>query len=239
MCGRYVAAAPASVLAEYFAIDEVREELPGPSWNVAPTDPVPAIVVRRDKRLLGVLRWGLVPSWAKDAASAARTINARAESLATKPAFRTAFARRRCLLPADGFYEWERRPDGSRRPWFFHRADGAPLALAGLWELWRDPSAVNDEAALLRSCAVVTVGANALVGDVHDRMPAVLDARDWDLWLDPHTRDLGRLASLLGPADPRMLDGRVVGPRVNRVANNDPSLVEPAGGLSGLDRQDR
>jgi putative SOS response-associated peptidase YedK len=215
-------------LAEYFAVEEVRAEPPGPSWNVAPTDPVPSVLVRRERRLLGWLRWGLVPSWAKDARGAARSINARSESLASKPAFRSAFARRRCLLPADGFYEWQRLADGTRQPWLFRRADGAPLAMAGLWEVWRDPSVAEHEGELLRTCAVVTTGANTLMAPIHDRMPVLLEARDWAAWLDPATEDLEGLAALLVPADPRVLDCYPVTPRVNSVRENDAGLLEPA-----------
>jgi putative SOS response-associated peptidase YedK len=215
-------------LAEYFAVEEVRAEPPGPSWNVAPTDPVPSVLVRRERRLLGWLRWGLVPSWAKDARGAARTINARSESLGSKPAFRSAFARRRCLLPADGFYEWQRLADGTRQPWLFRRADGAPLAMAGLWEVWRDPSVAEHEGELLRTCAVVTTGANTLMAPIHDRMPVLLEARDWAAWLDPATEDLEGLAALLVPADPRVLDCYPVTPRVNSVRENDAGLLEPA-----------
>jgi putative SOS response-associated peptidase YedK len=245
MCGRYVATSPPGVLAEYFAVDGVRAEPPGPSWNVAPTDPVPAVLVRREQRLLGWLRWGLVPSWSKDTRGAARTINARAESLVSKPAFRSAFARRRCLLPADGFYEWERRPDRSTQPWYFHRADGAPLAMAGLWEVWRDPAVAGRQAGrqtegdaerredgLLRTCAVVTTGANTLMAPIHDRMPVLLEPGDWATWLDPTPEDntdvhRDALVRLLVPADPRLLDCYRITTRINSVRNNDAGLLEP------------
>ena len=222
MCGRYVATTPAGVLGDYFAVDEVRGETDAPSWNVAPTDPVPAVVVRQERRLLGVFRWGLVPSWATDRSGAARQINARAETVTTKPAFRAAFARRRCLLPADGFYEWERRDDGTKQPWFIHRADGAPLAMAGLWEVWRD-----GEGELLRTCTVVTTRANALVEPLHDRMPVLIEPEQWAGWLDPDSPDLGGLEGLLVPCDPRLLDRYAVTQRVNSVRNNGPELLEP------------
>jgi putative SOS response-associated peptidase YedK len=226
MCGRYVATTAPEVLAEYFAVDEVRAEPPPPSWNVAPTDPVPAIVVRDERRLLGQLRWGLVPSWAKDRTGAARMINARAETVATKAAFRAAFARRRCLLPADGFYEWERNPDGTKRPWFIHRADSAPMALAGLWEVWRSP-----DGEWARTCAVVTTSANAFMAPIHDRMPVVVDHADWAQWLDPSFEDIDHVRSLLVPADPRLLERHCVDTRVNSVRNNGPELVLAAGSV--------
>jgi putative SOS response-associated peptidase YedK len=224
MCGRYVATTSAEVLAEYFAVDETRAEPPAPSWNVAPTDTVPAVLVRRESRLLGALRWGLVPSWSKSATGAARMINARAETVTTKPAFRAAFERRRCLLPADGFFEWQRGVDGSRQPWYVHRADGAPLAMAGLWEVWRPE---HSEAELLRTCAVVTTSANELMAPVHDRMPVLIDPDRWKAWLDPSNSDLDGLRALLVPADPRLLERYTVTTRVNSVRNNDPELLGP------------
>lgn len=226
VCGRYVASSPPAVLAAYFDVDEVRSVPEGPSWNVAPTDPVPAVAVRHEQRLLGVFRWGLIPSWSTDGAGAAGRINARAETVRDKPSFRSAFARRRCLLPATGFYEWQRRPDGSRQAWFIRRADDAPMAMAGLWDAWR-----GDDGQLVRSCAVLTTAANALMAPIHDRMPVLIDAREWTLWLDPSNDDVGALAQLLGPADDRLLQRYPVTARVNSVRNNGPELVEPDGSV--------
>jgi putative SOS response-associated peptidase YedK len=223
MCGRYVATSPPDVLAEYFAVDEVRAEAEGPSFNVAPTDMVPAVVSRGGQRRLGLLRWGLVPSWSKDTRGAARMINARAESLRTKPAFRTAFSRRRCIIAADGFYEWQRHA-GGKQPWLIHRADGAPLAMAGLWELWRP----TEDAEWVRTCAIVTTPANGLMAPIHDRMPAVLEPRDWELWLDEDEDDPDELDGLLRPAADHLLERYRVSDRVNSVRNNGPELLEPA-----------
>jgi putative SOS response-associated peptidase YedK len=223
VCGRYVAVSPPGVLAGYFAVDEVRDDPPAPSYNVAPTDRVAAIVVRRERRLLGPLQWGLVPSWSPDASGGARMINARAESVASKPAFRAALSRRRCIIPADGFYEWRR--DGARRePWFFRRADQAPMAMAGLWELWRP----NEADEWLRTCAIVTTVANDIVASVHHRMPVLLDAADWATWLEPHEREIDHVLPLLVPADNRTMEGYQVSERVNSVRNNGPELLEPA-----------
>jgi len=244
VCGRYVAATAPVVLAEYFEVKKVRTEPEGPSWNVAPTDDVPAVTERAGARRLETLRWGLVPSWAKDTRSAARLINARAESVATAPSFRAAFARRRCLLAADGFFEWERRPGRPgergpgepgpgerrpgergqrRRPWYIQRADGAPLAMAGLWEVWR-----SDDGELLRTCTVVTTAANQLVARLHNRMPVLLPHQAWAVWLDPDNHDTPELAKLLVPADERLLVCHPVSTAVNNVRNNGPELIEPA-----------
>jgi putative SOS response-associated peptidase YedK len=220
MCGRYVASTPTAVLADWFAVDEVALEPDGPSWNVAPTDPVPAVVTRRDgRRRLGVLRWGLVPSWAKDPSGAARMINARSETVLDKPAFRGAFARRRCLLPADGFYEWERP---RKRAWFVHAAAGRPLAMAGLWEVWHGPTGE-----VVRTCSILTTAANAAMRPLHDRMPVFVDPQDWGTWLDPANDDVASLTSLLVPAPDGLLALHPVGPRVNSVRNNAPDLIEP------------
>jgi putative SOS response-associated peptidase YedK len=224
MCGRYGASTPPSVLAEEFDVDEVVVEDQAPSYNVAPTDPVPAIAVNRaGSRVLGQFSWGLVPSWEPDRKGAARRINARAETVLDKPAFRNAFARRRCLLPADGFYEWERRPDGSKQPWFVHRADGRPMAMAGLWEVWRE----TDDAPLLRTCTVITTAANDLMQPVHDRMPVILERPSWSGWLDRDSFDADALSGLLIPAGDDVLIRHRVSNQVNSVRNNGPDLVEP------------
>jgi putative SOS response-associated peptidase YedK len=228
MCGRFVSAAPASDLAAYLDVDEVVDER-APSWNVAPTDPVYAVAVRRGARTLGTFRWGLVPSWAKDPGVGARMINARAETLTKK--FGPAFERRRCLIPADGFYEWEKLDDGTRQPYYIHRADGAPLTFAGLWEFWRDP---RDNGRELRTCTIITTDANDLVRPIHDRMPVVLAPSDWERWLDRDSHDVAALAPLLAPADPRQFELYAVDKAVNSVRNNNATLITPwAGGGSG------
>lgn len=217
MCGRFVAATPLPLLAERFGVDEVRASGLPPSWNVAPTDPVPAVVARRGRRLLGALRWGLVPSWAADPSGAARMINTRAETVATKPAFREPFRHRRCLIPADGFYEWRRR-DGGKDPFFIAAADGSPLAFAGLWDVWRGGGR------RLATCAIVTTAANPTVRAIHDRMPVILPPPAWDAWLDPCT-DPELLLGLLVPAPDDLLVVRPADPRVNNVRNNGPGLT--------------
>ncbi|HET9442764.1 MAG TPA: SOS response-associated peptidase [Acidimicrobiales bacterium] len=225
MCGRFVATMEPARLADYLGVEDVRETL-DPSWNVAPTDSVYAVIQARDgTRRMGTLRWGLVPHWAKDPGIGSRMINARAETLESK--FRAAYQRRRCLIPADGFYEWEKRDDGTRRPFFIHRADGAPMVFAGLWELWREPGAPED-AEPLRTCTIVTTDANDLVRRVHDRMPVVLAPQDWGRWIDRGVTDTGALGGLLVPADPRQLDMVEVSTRVNNVRNNGAALIEPA-----------
>ncbi|HVM09066.1 MAG TPA: SOS response-associated peptidase [Acidimicrobiales bacterium] len=231
MCGRFVAASSPTVIADYLRVDEIRTEALDPSWNVAPTDAVYAVAESRDDtRLLGAYTWGLVPSWAKDRSIGARMINARAETVSTK--FKASFERRRCLLPADGFYEWEKKESPTtgktvKQPWFVHRADGAPLVFAGLWEVWWPPGVDRDAEPPLRTCTIITTEANDLLRPIHDRMPVLLAPSDWDAWLDRDNADTEGLRSLLVPADPRALEMFEVSPRVNSVKNNDGELVLP------------
>lgn len=225
MCGRFVATASDAVLADYLNVDEIVVPDNSPSWNVAPTDAVRAVSESKDdRRLLGTYKWGLVPSWAKDVKIGSRMINARAETLDSK--FRAAFERRRCLIPADGFYEWEKVDAKTKQPWFVHRSDGAPMVFAGLWEVWRDPSGPED-GALLRTCTIVTTEANALVAPIHDRMPAVIAPGDWDRWLDRSLTDTSQVRDLLGPPDPRQFEMYPVSTEVNSVRNNSDQLVLP------------
>jgi putative SOS response-associated peptidase YedK len=216
MCGRYVSTTAADTLAAYFDVEEVSDSVEDASYNVAPTDPVPVIAVRSSgQRSLGVMRWGLIPSWSTDGGGGAKMINARGESVATKPAFRKAFERRRCLIPADGFYEWERP---ARLPWYFSRADGDLLAMAGIWEMWRAP---NDQ--LVRTCSIITTGANEDMLPIHDREPVLIRRTDWAAWLD---RELPGPLSLLVAPPPGLLVRRRVTKRVNSVRNNDPALLQ-------------
>ena len=223
MCGRFVAATDPDGLVRFFTIDERRgEDLP-PSYNVAPTDSVPAVAEHDGRRYLVSFRWGLIPPWAESAAVGARMINARAETMATKPAFREAVRRRRCLIAADGFYEWRKTPDGRKVPHYISRSDGAPFAFAGLWETWRDRT--NGHTLSVRTCTIVTRAAAAQMQPLHDRMPVALPTDLWDVWLDPATA-VDEVEELVR-CDPPSLEFRRVSDRVNRVANNDPSLLEP------------
>lgn len=244
MCGRYAASASAADLVEEFEIDEILGNLPGPDYNVAPTVAVPAVLERVSRtdhtvqRRLSPLVWGLVPSWAKDAKIGARMINARVESVAEKPAFRKAFSARRCLLPADGFYEWyapapdgsasDRGPKPKKQPFFIHRSDGGLLVMAGLYEIWRDPTKdADDDSAWLRTCAVITTQATDAAGHIHDRMPMVITREAYDAWLDPAVTDPDEALRLLAVTDAAALEAYAVSTAVNKVDNNDPSLLQP------------
>jgi len=234
MCGRYALYTPIEAVARLFGVDEVHVHDIAPRYNIAPTQEVP--IVRRSPfpaadaaqaraappLELALARWGLVPFWAKDPAIGNRMINARGETVAAKPAFRAAFRKRRCLVPADGFFEWQKTGDG-KQPWYIRDAGGEPMALAGLWELWDPP----DGGEPLASCTIITTGANELMRPLHERMPVVLDEAGREAWLDP-AAESKQLEALLAPAPDGILEAWPVSRRVNSPFNEDPSLVEPA-----------
>ena len=194
----------------------------GPRYNVAPTQPLTVVVEREDGRFVEAHRWGLVPAWAKSVAHGARMINARAETVASSPAFRASFLRRRCIVPADGFYEWLRE-GRQRQPYLLAPLHPRPLALAGLWAPWREPASGE----WLLSAAVVTTCANRTVGRLHDRMPVILPTSVWLPWLDPQLRDGPALEHLLREQAGRRLELVAVSPRVNSPHNEGPELVDP------------
>lgn len=221
MCGRYtITESPRQLAIRFQAeLDERLGELP-PRYNVAPTQVLPIVRIE-DGRRLTPMRWGLVPSWADDPAIGNRLINARGETLATKASFRTAFRKRRCLVPADGFYEWLKSP-GGKTPIRIAPADGGLFAFAGLWERWADPA--GDE---LLTFTIVTTDANEMLKPIHDRMPVILDRAAEGRWLDPDL-DPGKLQDLIRPAPPERLIAYPVSKRVNSPRNDDPSLIRRA-----------
>jgi putative SOS response-associated peptidase YedK len=228
MCGRFVLFSSASEIARYFeaTLDERVAEQVHASWNIPPTRRIPAITADRDGvRHLDLYRWGLVPSWAKGLSFGANTINARAESIATKPSFRAAFRARRCLIPANGYYEWKTTPGEVKQPFFFDRADNSPLAFAGLWEIWHSPT--DDSSNDVVTCSIVTTDASPDVAEIHNRMPAILEPDGtWERWLDPDLHDRDELEALLRPAPSGTLRRRRVGPAVGSVKNDGPQLIE-------------
>jgi putative SOS response-associated peptidase YedK len=259
MCGRYVSSASTADLLSEFDVEEVVGEQPAPSWNVAPTDAVRAILQRPPKestkqadadkahadkahadkahadkahaekavRQLRTLRWGLVPSWSKDPKGGARMINARIETVTEKPAFRKAAARRRCLLPAEGYYEWQKTEDG-KVPYFLHDPDGRLLAMAGLYELWRDPTRADDDPnRWLWSCTVITQQAPDLLGEIHDRNPVLVPPELRAAWLDCSSDDPATARKILDQIPQARLEPYVVAPAVGNVRNDGPELIEP------------
>jgi len=221
MCGRFVQAQSAQSYAEHFGAALGVDEALAPSWNVAPTDRVYAVAQHEGERTLGTFRWGLIPWYADSPKVAARHINARAETVSSKPAFKDSFSRRRCLVPADGFYEWERLDSGGKLPHYIHSSDGSPLALAGLWGSWRDPDGER-----ITTCTIITTKPNDLVGRLHDRMPVVLSAEAWDRWLDPSNADVASLRAILVPAGDGLTE-HAVSTLVNDVRNNYRECIAP------------
>jgi putative SOS response-associated peptidase YedK len=216
MCGRYRLTAKERYLREHFGLDEGLEW--EPRWNIAPTQQVATIRQHPAEpvRIFGLMRWGLVPYWAKDQSFGMKTINAMAETAADKPAFRDSLKRRRCLIPADGFYEWKRIGAKEKQPYNIGLASGSVFAFAGLWDRWRDPNN-----SILESCTILTTRPNALVADVHDRMPAILREEDYECWLDPGMTDAQTVLDCLKPFDARLMKKHPVSPRVNRPENDD------------------
>ena len=219
MCGRFTLHHPAAELAERFAVEQTLLEL-RPRYNIAPSQPV-AVVIQRQQRQLLEFRWGLVPFWAKTAAIGNRLINARAESLADTSAFRNAFRRGRCIVPASGYFEWKRSGSG-KVPHYIQLADRQPLAMAGLSEKWTAP-----DGEVLRTCAIVTTEPNAAVAGLHNRMPAILTPEAAEIWLDPGTAGIPALLSLLRPY-PGELGLHPVSPLVNRADVDEAECVQPA-----------
>ena len=225
MCGRYASTRSDDDLSSLFDAVARFGDPPEPSYNVAPTDPVRIVLDRDDDRQLRTVRWGLVPSWAKDKKIASRLINARSETVTEKPAFRKAAAKRRCLIPADGYYEWEKR-EGAKVPHFLH-TDGV-LAMAGLYELWPDPSLDDDDPnKWFWSTTVLTTTATDTLGHIHDRSPVVVPDDMWSAWLDPGLTDLAGVADLLQSIPEPHLTPYEVSTAVNSVRNNGPELVAP------------
>ncbi len=212
---------PVSDLAEIFGAEPLVDE-PGGRWNVAPTDEAVVVVERDDRRALTAFRWGLIPHWAESPKIASRTFNARAETVATAPAFRESFRRRRCIVPVDGFYEW-RREGSVRQPYRVFRADGRPVALAGLWSGWRDPSTGE----VRRTFTIVTTTPNRVVSALHDRMPVIVPDDRWAFWLEPVAREPGELRALLEPTDEVPLEIAPASRLVNDVRRDGPELLLP------------
>lgn len=248
MCGRFATTSSPAAIAEYFGAAVATESL-GANHNVAPTNDVYGVVAdQAGERRLEAFHWGLVPSWAKERKIGNRMINARAETLATKPAFKAPFRKHRLIIPMEGFYEWQtvadaREADAAaltaagrprKQPFFIYRRDGEPLAVAGLWAAWKDPDAMSGDDATattgamwLHSATIVTTSANTTMRPVHDRMPVLLPRQVWDEWLDPDMHDLARLQQLLVPAPDDVLTMHPVSTAVNNVRNKGPELIVP------------
>jgi putative SOS response-associated peptidase YedK len=222
MCGRYRLSRRKQLVEEYFDTESDEPEWT-PRYNIAPSQPVPVIRQnpKEPRREFSLMRWGLIPSWAKDASVAARMINARSETAGTKPAFRDPLANRRCLIPADGFYEWV-RTGKVKQPYCFEVNDGQLFAFAGIWDRWRDSNSNTVE-----TCSILTTIPNAVTSAVHDRMPVILDPDSYDIWLDPGMRDLTTASELLKPYDAHLMRCYPISTRINRVVYDDAECSAP------------
>ena len=221
MCGRFALTDPDADIAVQFGLPEIPDIQP--RYNIAPTQPVAAVRLksRDETREMVMLNWGLIPFWAKDPKIGARMINARSETAAQKPSFRAAFRRRRCLVIADGFYEWQKQ-NGTKQPFFIHLRDARPFAFAGLWEHWEGP-----DASTIESCTILTTEPNDFLRPVHNRMPVILKPGDYDLWLDPEVQQPDLIQPLLRPYPAQEMDAYPVSRFVNRPGNDTPECIEP------------
>lgn len=220
MCGRFALAATGEEVAAHYDLPEVPYVVP--RYNVAPTQPVAAVRLNRQgEREFTFFQWGLIPSWSKDPSIASKLINARSETAAEKPSFRAAFKRRRCLLPATGFYEWQKQ-NGGKQPMYIHPAGGGLMSLAGLWEIWQSPDGGE-----LETCTILTTSPNTLMEPIHNRMPVIVDPLDYGTWLAPDT-PAGQLQHLLRPFDDGRLAAYAVSTAVNRPQNDTEDLIVPA-----------
>src|ERR1039458_4683360 len=230
MCGRFRLSRRKQIVEEHFSVSGKQEW--DPRYNIAPTQPV--VVIRQNPkepiRELSLVRWGLIPSWAKDQSVAARMINARSETAATKPAFRDSLKFRRCLIPADAFYEWS-RTGKTKQPYCLEVNEGEGFAFAGLWDGWKDANGN-----WVKTCSILTTTPNAVTAPVHDRMPVILDSDSYDLWLDPGMNDGATASELLQPYDARLMRCFPVSTRINHVVNDDPECSRPVKTMPAQDR---
>jgi len=221
MCGRFTLRLSSAELQAFFNL--FRADDVSARFNIAPTQLVMTISLDGKGQRLGLMRqWGLIPSWAKDPSIGSKMINARSESVAEKPAFRSAFRSRRCLVPASGFYEWQATGAKVKQPWLILPADGPLLVFAGLWESWKDPTGTR-----LETCTILTTAPNGMMAEIHDRLPVILDSEAFPVWLDPAIDDAEALQSLLVPCPDEWLEKVPVSTRVSNVRNDDPDCIKP------------
>jgi putative SOS response-associated peptidase YedK len=226
MCGRFVSASPPSEIADYFGVDAMAEQLVEPNFNVAPTNDIYVVYTDGGLRRLDPLHWGFVPSWAKDLSVGNRMINARGETVASKNAFKSSFTKRRCIIPADGFYEWKVVPGQKKKqPYFIHRPDGEPFAFGGLWTQWKGKDATGEDITV-RSVTIITGQPNEKMAEIHDRMPLILPPSAWDAWLDPELTDVEEIGRFLVPAPKELITFHPVSTEVNNVRNKGEHLTD-------------
>jgi putative SOS response-associated peptidase YedK len=218
MYGRFTQRQPAAKLKKEFGVEEVSEI--EARYNIAPTQDILGVRQMPDCRKMSLLKWGLIPSWAKDSSMGTRLINARSETVTEKPSFREAFKKKRCIIPADGFYEWQ-RTEGRKQPYFFHMRDDGSFGFAGLWDRWK-----NESGEVIESCTILTTEANEVLLPVHDRMPVILHPEDYDLWLDDDLRKVSLREELLRPFPALEMEGYPVSASINSPRNQGTELIE-------------
>ncbi len=221
MCGRFTQKVPWEKVKKEFAAEAAESNLFKPRYNIAPMQIVPIVRDSSNDRIISELKWGLVPLWAKDAEIGNRMINARAETLTEKPSFREAFRKRRCLIPTSGFYEWEKTGSGVKQPFYFYLKEKEVFGFAGLWEEWLD----KETSEMLETFTIITTEANNVLKPVHDRMPVIIKAENYDEWLDPKIKDTERLEKLLAPYPANEMDSHTVSRAVNSPSEDSPQLI--------------
>lgn len=221
MCGRFTQSAPWEKVKKEFAAKTPESNLFQPRYNIAPAQIVPVVRDAESERIISTLKWGLVPSWSKDADIGNRMINARAETLTEKPSFREAFSKRRCLIPTSGFYEWAKTDSGAKQPFYFYLKEKEVFGFAGLWEEWID----KESGELLETFTIITTQANDVLKPVHDRMPVIVKATNYDEWLDPKIKDTEKLEKLLAPYPANEMDSHTVSKAVNSPTADSPELI--------------
>lgn len=227
MCGRFVSKAEKANIEKEFKIKIGADKLAAPRYNIAPTQMIDAIAEIENAREISSFKWGLIPSWAKDDSIGNKLINARAETLTEKPSFREAFRSRRCIIPASGFYEWQKTSTGAKQPFYFFLKEKEVFGFAGLWEEWLD----KQTGELTETCTIITTEANKVLKPVHERMPVILKSDDYDFWLDEKIKDTGKLQNLLVPFDAAKMDSHAVSRSINNPAANSEELITPINSL--------
>jgi putative SOS response-associated peptidase YedK len=221
MCGRFTSKAKPEQVEKEFKVGKLNPKLFEPRYNIAPTQLIPAVLETDGTRIVNALRWGLIPSWAKDDSIGGKMINARAETLSEKPSFKNAFKSRRCIIPASGFYEWAKKGETAKQPFYFYLKDKDVFGFAGLWEEWTD----KETGELVETCTIITTEANEVLEPVHDRMPVILKAENYDQWLDEKDKDTERLQKLLVPFPASEMASHAVSKAVNSPSYDSPDLI--------------
>jgi putative SOS response-associated peptidase YedK len=227
MCGRFTNKAKPEQIKAEFKVGAKNPNLFQPRYNIAPSQMIDVVFEPETERILSQLKWGLVPSWSKDAQTSKGLINARAETLTEKPSFREAFKTRRCIIPASGFYEWQKKGTGAKQPFYFYLKDKEVFGFAGLWEEWLD----KQSGELLETCTIITTEANEVLKPVHERMPVILKPESYDEWLDTKVKDTNKLQELLKPYSSKEMDSHAVSKNVNIPESNSAELIKPMNSL--------